>query len=57
VIVGGISGVGAKQAKTTYLIINYWDKKTKTPFTITILCTQISNRFVKRLYKEKKENE
>jgi len=56
-IVGGISGVGAKQAKTTYLIINYWDIATKTPFTISIACTLISKRFVKRLYIEKNKNE
>ncbi|MCB2297075.1 zinc ribbon domain-containing protein [Clostridium tagluense] len=53
-IVGSISGVGAKNAKTFYLIINYWDVNTRNPFTISISCSTSSKYFIDRLYKEKK---
>ena len=52
-IVGGISGVGSKNAKMYYILINYWDINNRIPITISIGCSTSSKTFIKRLYKEK----
>lgn len=54
-IIGGMSGIGAKNTKKYYLIINYWDVQSKTLKSISIGCDSSSKRFIERFNKQKNQ--
>lgn len=59
-IVGGMSGIGSKEKikNQHYLVINYWDKTTKTAQTLLIKGDKLSiSSFVERHQKEQLINE
>ncbi|MBU5486879.1 zinc ribbon domain-containing protein [Clostridium sp. MSJ-8] len=52
-IIGGLSGVGLKNKRVYYLVINYWSRDTKELFSITIECKESNRRFIERFNKQK----
>lgn len=52
-IIGGMSGIGTKNMKIFYLVINYWDINNRQQNSISIACKTSSRRFINRLNKEK----
>lgn len=52
-IIGGMSGIGSKKVKKFYLIINYWDRKSKELKSLSIGCDTSSIRFINRFNKQK----
>lgn len=59
-IIGGMSGIGSKEKlkDKNYLVINFWDKKTKAAQTLLIGGDKIFiSAFIKRHEKEKSINE
>jgi hypothetical protein len=59
-IIGGMSGVGSKEKlkDVSYLIINYWDLKTKLPQTLLIRGEKINiSSFITRYKKETEINQ
>lgn len=54
-IIGGMSGIGTKNVKRYYLIINYWDIKSKSLKSISIGCDSSSKRFIDRFNRQKNQ--
>lgn len=47
-IVGGISGTGSKKVRKYYLIINFWDKDTRQPCSLTIGTSGSLDKFLEK---------
>ncbi|WP_201723593.1 zinc ribbon domain-containing protein [Spirosoma sp. 209] len=59
-VVGGMSGIGSKQKvqDKSYLVLNYWDTKTKTPQTLLINGSKAGIQlFIRRNQKEESVNQ
>lgn len=52
-IIGGMSGLGSKSKQGYYLIINYWDIKTRNPMSVLIRTEKKVDSFITRFEKEK----
>jgi hypothetical protein len=52
-IIGGKSGIGTKNIKKYYLIVNYWDKNSKELKSLSIGCDSSSKRFIERFNNQK----
>lgn len=49
-IIGGMSGIGSKKVMGYYLIINFWDKETRSLKSISIGCDSSPRRFISNFY-------